>query len=184
MSETADQLESLIARGYQHGFVTDIESDTVPPGLDEDVVRLISTKKNEPRFMLEWRLKAYRHWLSMTEPRWPNVHYPPIDYQNVIYYSAPKPKNQLSSLDPDQRDTVVKIIKSGGGTATATAVAAPPRAAPVKPPPPIRRCGRRAHEPRCGILAARRAGLAWMDLTWPPARPTRSGSLQHSPSSQ
>src|SRR5207244_6032927 len=94
------------------GFVTEIETDTVPRGLNEDVIRMISAKKNEPRFMLEWRLKAYRHWLTMTEPCWPNVHYPPIDYQNVIYYSAPKPKKQLSSLDevdPELRQTFEKL---------------------------------------------------------------------------
>ena len=79
MSETADQLESLMGRGYQHGFVTDIESDTVPPGLDEDVVRLISRKKNEPAFLTEWRLKALRHWLTMPEPHWAHVKVAPIE---------------------------------------------------------------------------------------------------------
>src|SRR5277367_4714617 len=104
MSESAKQLESLIARGYQHGFVTDIESDTLPPGLDESVVRLISRKKQEPQFLLDWRLKALRHWLEMPEPHWAHLRYTPIDYQGISYYSAPKqtsdgPKS-LSEVDP------------------------------------------------------------------------------------
>jgi Fe-S cluster assembly protein SufB len=104
MSETADQLESLMGRGYQHGFVTDIESDTVPPGLDEDVVRMISRKKNEPAFLTEWRLKALRHWLTMPEPNWAHVNITPIDYQAISYYSAPKKKTDgpksLADVDP------------------------------------------------------------------------------------
>src|SRR6266540_6013511 len=90
MSTTAKTLESLANREYKWGFVSDIEADTLQPGLDEDVVRLISAKKQEPEFLLDWRLRAYRHWLTMTEPRWPNVRYEPIDYQNIVYYSAPK----------------------------------------------------------------------------------------------
>ncbi len=92
-------IESLVNRDYQYGFVTDVETDTVPPGLNEDVIRLISSKKNEPAFMLEWRLKAYRRWLTMKEPHWPNVHYPKIDYQAIRYYSAPKSVKPLQSLD-------------------------------------------------------------------------------------
>src|SRR5204862_1014675 len=99
MSTESDTIEALVNSEYKWGFVTEIEADTVPRGLNEEVIHLISAKKKEPRFMLEWRLKAYRHWLTMAEPRWPNVHYPPIDYQNVIYYSAPKHKIQLNSLD-------------------------------------------------------------------------------------
>jgi Fe-S cluster assembly protein SufB len=95
----SSSIESLISREYEAGFVTDIESDTFPPGLNEDVVRAISARKNEPAFMLEWRLKAYRRWLTMKEPHWPNVHYNPIDYQAVSYYSAPKTKKPLGSLD-------------------------------------------------------------------------------------
>src|SRR6476469_937715 len=95
----SSSIESLISREYQHGFVTDIESDTIPVGLSEDVVRVISAKKNEPAFMTEWRLKAYRRWLSMKEPHWPNVKYGPIDYQAVSYYAAPKTKKPLGSLD-------------------------------------------------------------------------------------
>ncbi len=92
-------LQNLIDQPYKHGFVTDIESDTVARGLDEDVIRLISHKKNEPDWLLEFRLQAYRHWLTMAEPTWPNVHYPKIDFQAISYYSAPKPKKKLASMD-------------------------------------------------------------------------------------
>jgi Fe-S cluster assembly protein SufB len=93
------QIDALITRDYAAGFVTEIEQDTLPPGLDEDVIREISRRKNEPSFMLEWRLKAYRRWLTMKEPHWPNVHYDAIDYQSVSYFSAPKTKKPLGSLD-------------------------------------------------------------------------------------
>ncbi len=92
-------LQNLIDQPYKHGFVTDIESDTAPKGLSEDVIRLISSKKNEPEWLLEFRLQAYRHWLTMAEPKWPNVKYPQIDFQDISYYSAPKPKKKLASLD-------------------------------------------------------------------------------------
>ncbi|TWT65451.1 Fe-S cluster assembly protein SufB [Crateriforma conspicua] len=92
-------LEEFAQREYEHGFVTDIEADAIAPGLSEDVVRLISSKKNEPEWLLEWRLKAYRHWVTLEEPDWHNVHYPPIDYQASVYYSAPKEKPKLNSLD-------------------------------------------------------------------------------------
>ncbi len=93
-------VKTLVNQPYKYGFITDIESDSIPKGLSEDVVRLISSKKNEPEFMLEFRLKAYRQWLKMTEPSWQEASYPPIDYQNIIYYSAPKqPKKKLESLD-------------------------------------------------------------------------------------
>ena len=95
----SSSIESLIGTEYQHGFVTEIETDTIPHGLSEGVVRLISAKKNEPAFMLEWRLKAYRRWLTMSEPHWPNVKYGPIDYQDMAYYSAPKNVKPLASLD-------------------------------------------------------------------------------------
>ncbi|MGH8210200.1 MAG: Fe-S cluster assembly protein SufB, partial [Steroidobacteraceae bacterium] len=113
MSESAKQLESLIARGYQHGFVTEIESDTVPPGLDESVVRLISRKKNEPAFLTEWRLKALRHWLKMSEPHWAHVRIAAIDYQAISYYSAPRaqtdgPKS-LAEVDPKLLETYAKL---------------------------------------------------------------------------
>lgn len=97
-SETA-LLEEYSNREYQHGFVTDIEADSIAPGLNEDVVRMISAKKNEPEWLLQWRLKAFRHWQTMEEPTWPHVHYPTIDYQGMIYYSAPKQQPLLDSLD-------------------------------------------------------------------------------------
>jgi Fe-S cluster assembly protein SufB len=99
MTNTAE-LESLVSRNYRHGFVTDIESDSLPPGLDEGVVRAISRKKREPQFLLDWRLAAFRHWQTMTPPQWAHVHYPPIDFQEISYYSAPKsPENAPKSLD-------------------------------------------------------------------------------------
>jgi Fe-S cluster assembly protein SufB len=105
MSTSTSTIQELANKEYQYGFVTDIESESIPRGLSEDVVRLISAKKNEPEFMVEWRLKAYRHWLTMKEPTWANVKYPAIDYQNVIYYSAPKSKKDgpksLEEVDPE-----------------------------------------------------------------------------------
>ena len=98
-TETDALLGEVAERAYKYGFVTDIEADTIPPGLNEEVVRLISAKKNEPDWLLDWRLKAYRHWLTLEEPKWHNVHYPPIDYQKSVYYSAPQQKNELKSLD-------------------------------------------------------------------------------------
>src|ERR687883_985767 len=92
-------IEALVTREYKAGFVTDIESDTIAPGLSEETIRLISAKKNEPAWLLDWRLKAYRRWLTMTEPHWSNVRYEPIDYQDQVYYSAPKTKKPLGSLD-------------------------------------------------------------------------------------
>src|SRR2546421_9622358 len=93
-------IELLTNKEYKYGFVTDIESDVIPKGLSEETIRLIVAKKNEPDWMLEFRLKAYRHWLKMTEPKhWPNVTYPEINYQDVIYYSAPKQKATKASLD-------------------------------------------------------------------------------------
>ncbi|HEY7406762.1 MAG TPA: Fe-S cluster assembly protein SufB [Gemmatimonadaceae bacterium] len=108
----SSSIESLVTREYQHGFVTDIETETVPRGLSEDTIRLISAKKNEPPFMLEWRLKAYRRWQSMTEPHWSNVTYPAIDYQDIIYYSAPrsvKPLQSLDEADPELLRTYEKL---------------------------------------------------------------------------
>src|SRR5437762_7921074 len=113
MSESARELESLIARGYQHGFVTEIDADTVAPGLNEDVVRLISRKKQEPAFLTEWRLKALRHWLTMREPHWAHVRFAPIDYQAISYYSAPKRKKDgpksLDEVDPKLLETYEKL---------------------------------------------------------------------------
>jgi Fe-S cluster assembly protein SufB len=109
MNET---IQEIAKQEYKYGFVTNIEADVVPPGLNEDVVRLISQKKGEPEWLLEWRLKALRHWLTMKEPEWANVHYPPIDYQAISYYSAPKQKKKLNSLDevdPELRETFTKL---------------------------------------------------------------------------
>ena len=105
-------LQNLIEQPYRHGFVTDIEADTAPKGLSEDTIRLISRKKGEPEWLLEFRLKAYRHWLTMKEPTWPNVKYPRIDFQDIIYYSAPKPKAKLASMDevdPELRRTFERL---------------------------------------------------------------------------
>ncbi len=99
MATETNQIEDLANREYKYGFVTDIEADAAPRGLSEDIIRLISAKKGEPAWLLEWRLKAYRHWLTMQEPKWPNVTYPPINYQDIIYYSAPKQKARPKSLD-------------------------------------------------------------------------------------
>jgi Fe-S cluster assembly protein SufB len=117
MSTTAKTLEALANREYKWGFVSDIEADALPPGLTEDVVRAISAKKKEPEFMLEWRLRAYRHWLrlerSAGEPKWANVTYPPIDYQQIVYYSAPRRTSDgpasLDEVDPKLLETFEKL---------------------------------------------------------------------------
>ena len=113
MSDSTNTIETFASQEYKWGFVTDIEADSIPRGLSEDVVRLISAKKHEPEWLLDWRLKAYRHWLTMREPTWANVHYPPIDYQNIIYYAAPKsqanrPKS-LDEVDPELLKTYDKL---------------------------------------------------------------------------
>jgi Fe-S cluster assembly protein SufB len=105
-------LQSLVNQPYKHGFVTEIEADIVPKGLNEDIIRLISEKKHEPEWLLEYRLNAYRHWLTMREPVWPNVRYPKIDFQDIIYFSAPKPKKKLASMDevdPELRRTFERL---------------------------------------------------------------------------
>lgn len=99
MANASSNIQQLITQEYKHGFVTDIESDTFPRGLNPDIIRAISSKKNEPAFMLEWRLKAFQHWLTMKEPHWAHIKYAPIDYQDISYYSAPKLKNAPKSLD-------------------------------------------------------------------------------------
>jgi Fe-S cluster assembly protein SufB len=99
MSSTAKQMDDLVRQGYQHGFVTEIETDVIPPGLNEDVIREISQRKNEPEWVLEYRLKAYRHWLTMTPPEWSSVHYPQIDFQAISYFAAPKKQDAPKSLD-------------------------------------------------------------------------------------
>jgi len=113
MSTDSTDVENLVRSDYEHGFVTDVESDTVAPGLDEDVVRLISRKKNEPAFLLDWRLQAFRHWHTMTEPTWASVHHAPIDYQGLSYYSAPKSKTDgpksLDEVDPKLLETYEKL---------------------------------------------------------------------------
>lgn len=110
---SATTVKTLVNQPYKYGFVTDIETDSIPKGLSEDVIRLISAKKDEPDFMLEFRLKAYRHWLTLTEPTWPHVSYPPINYQDIIYYSAPKQKkeklNSLDEVDPAILETFEKL---------------------------------------------------------------------------
>ena len=117
MPTNSNTIEALANREYKYGFVTDIEADTAPRGLNEDIVRLISAKKNEPRFMLDWRLKAYRQWVKLerseAEPTWSNIHYPPIDYQDIIYYAAPKQPPEgprsLDEVDPKLLETFAKL---------------------------------------------------------------------------
>ncbi len=113
MATRNETVEALVRKKYEHGFYTDVDADTVPPGLDEDVIALISGKKKEPAFLLEWRLKAYRHWLSMKEPGWANVTHPPIDYQAISYYSAPKSRDDapksLDEVDPKLLETYEKL---------------------------------------------------------------------------
>jgi len=110
MASTERTLEEFARREYKEGWVTDIEQETLPPGLDENVVRRISELKGEPEWMTEWRLKAYRHWLTMKEPRWPNVEYPPVDYQAISYFSAPKKRpKSLDEVDPKLLETYAKL---------------------------------------------------------------------------
>jgi Fe-S cluster assembly protein SufB len=113
MSTATETIEGLVQKEYKYGFYTDVETDAAPAGLNEDIIRLISAKKHEPEFMLEWRLKSYRHWLTMKEPTWAHVHHPPIDYQKAIYYSAPKKKGHgprsLEEVDPKLLETYEKL---------------------------------------------------------------------------
>ena len=112
MSESLNTIEQFVASDYKYGFVTNIESDTVPPGLSEDTICFISAKKSEPAWLTEWRLKAFRYWQTLTEPKWPNVTYTQTDYQAISYYSAPKQKKTLNSLDevdPELRKTFDKL---------------------------------------------------------------------------
>ncbi len=112
MSKDNQVLEELTSKEYEHGWTTDLEVDAAPKGLNEDIIRFISSKKNEPEWLLEWRLKAFRQWSKMKEPRWPNVTYPPIDYQDSIYYSAPKKSTKAKSLeevDPELIKTFEKL---------------------------------------------------------------------------
>ena len=111
MSDPTTTIESFVSQDYKWGFVTEIEQDVAPPGLNEDIIRMISAKKNEPEWLLEWRLKAYRYWLTIKEPTWHNVHYPPINYQGVSYYAAPKKKElqSLDEVDPELLRTYEKL---------------------------------------------------------------------------
>ena len=109
----SSSLHSVVSQPYKHGFVTEIESESLPKGLNEDVIRAISAKKNEPDWMLEFRLKAYRHWLTMEEPRWPNVEYPEIDFQDIVYYSAPKKKPTVASMDEVDPELIRTFEKLG-----------------------------------------------------------------------
>lgn len=113
MSSSTETIDSLVRNEYKYGWTTDIESDTLEAGLNEDVVRFISQKKNEPDFLLQWRLKAFRHWQKMSEPKWPHVKYPPIDFQSISYYSAPKKKGDgpksLDEVDPKLLETYAKL---------------------------------------------------------------------------
>ena len=114
MSSTeVSKIEELANKEYKYGFVTEIEADTLPKGLNEDIIRQLSAKKNEPEFMLEWRLKAYRHWLTMKEPHWANVQYTPVNYQDLSYYSAPKKKPTLKSLDEVDPELIEVYKKLG-----------------------------------------------------------------------
>src|SRR5690348_7628040 len=112
MEDELDPIERTVQSDYKYGFVSDLEADEAPKGLNENTIRFISSKKNEPEWMLEWRLKAYRHWLNMKEPNWANVKFDPIDYQDIIYYSAPKQKvkpESLDQIDPELRRTFEKL---------------------------------------------------------------------------
>jgi Fe-S cluster assembly protein SufB len=117
MSTAVNAIEALANQEYKYGFVTEVETDSVPRGLNEDTIRMISAKKNEPPFMLEWRLKAYRYWAKLeraeAEPKWANITYGPIDYQDIVYYSAPKPKKTLSSLDEVDPEVLRTFEKLG-----------------------------------------------------------------------
>jgi len=113
MKEKPDTLEQAVLTEYKYGFVTDIDTDVIAKGLNENTIRLISNKKNEPEWMLDWRLKAYNHWLKLEEPKWSNVKYPTINYQDIIYYAAPKPKKQLNSLDEADPELLATFEKLG-----------------------------------------------------------------------
>src|SRR5213595_3838699 len=113
MSTATETIEGLVKQEYKYGFYTDVEVDAAPPGLNEEIIRLISRKKNEPEWLTDWRLKAYRHWLTMKEPMWPKVHHAPIDYQGIVYYSAPRQKlggpKSLDEVDPKLLETYEKL---------------------------------------------------------------------------
>src|SRR5947207_13070962 len=113
MSTATETIEGLVQQEYKYGFYTDVETESAPPGLNEGIIRLISAKKGEPEWLTEWRLKAFRHWQTMKEPTWQNVHYDPIDYQAIVYYSAPKSRadgpKSLDEVDPKLLETYEKL---------------------------------------------------------------------------
>jgi Fe-S cluster assembly protein SufB len=113
MSTATDTIQEFVSSEYKYGFTSNIDTETIPAGLNEDVIRLISAKKNEPEFMLNWRLKAFRHWLTMTEPTWQFAKHPPLDFQSVIYYAAPKQKRTLNSLDEVDPELIKTFDKLG-----------------------------------------------------------------------
>jgi len=113
MSESEKAIKEATTGEYKYGFTTDVESDKAPKGLNEDIIRLISSKKNEPEWLLEWRLKAFKVWQSMEEPTWAHVQYPEVNFQDIIYYSAPKPKKVLNSLDEVDPEIIKTFNKLG-----------------------------------------------------------------------
>ncbi|MFT7155146.1 MAG: Fe-S cluster assembly protein SufB, partial [Parvicella sp.] len=109
---STETLEGYTKSDYKYGFTSNIETELIPKGLNEDTIRLISSKKEEPQWMLDWRLEAFRHWQTLTEPKWPNVKYPPVNYQDIIYYADPKPQkilNSLDEVDPELLKTYEKL---------------------------------------------------------------------------
>ena len=113
MSTATETIEDLVKTEYKYGFYTDVETESAPPGLSEDTIRMISRKKNEPEWLTDWRLKAYRHWLTMTEPTWQKAHHEKINYQDIVYFSQPKPKKDapksLDEVDPKLLETYEKL---------------------------------------------------------------------------
>ncbi|MFT6338842.1 MAG: Fe-S cluster assembly protein SufB, partial [Halioglobus sp.] len=123
---STETLEDYTKSDYKYGFTSNIDTDLIPKGLNEDTIRLISFKKEEPQWLLDWRLEAFRHWETLTEPKWPNVKYPPVDYQDIIYYAAPKQKktiNSLDEVDPELLKTYEKLGISIGEQKRLTGVA-------------------------------------------------------------
>ena len=113
MSSATDTIQEFVSNEYKYGFVSDIDTETLPPGLNEEVIRTISAKKTEPDFMLQWRLRAYRYWLTQQEPTWQQARYAPMDYQKVIYYAAPRPRKSLNSLDEVDPELLKTFEKLG-----------------------------------------------------------------------
>ena len=142
VQETVERVKRIDVDQYRYGFETLIESDKAPKGLSEDTVRFISAKKNEPAWMLEWRLEAYRRWLTMTEPTWARVNFPKIDYQDLYYYSAPKPKKQIGSLDeidPESPCAKSRCWKASSGRKASARLRSTPCSIRFRWPPRSRR---------------------------------------------